>query len=61
MESMETLTSVLAHLKELGWDHEFSVTGRNKIELNKFYYDIDDIELFKHTDLKGIQIHLNKQ
>jgi hypothetical protein len=53
MESMETLTSVLAHLKELGWDHEFSVTGRNKIELNKFYYDIDDIELIQTYRFEG--------
>jgi hypothetical protein len=47
MENMETLTSVLSHLKDLGWDHEFKVTEENKIELNNFSYETNDIELIQ--------------
>lgn len=53
MESMETLTEVLSHLKEIGWDNEFSVTENNKIELNKFYYDTNDIELIQTYRFEG--------
>ncbi len=45
MESMESITSVLSHLKEMGWDHEFKVTETNKLELNGRTYQTKDIEL----------------
>ena len=47
METMENLTGVLSHLKDLGWDHEFKVTEKNKVEINNFFYDINDIELIQ--------------
>ena len=53
MEAMETLTAVLSHLKDLAWDNEFSVTENNKIELNKSYYNIDDIELIQTYRFEG--------
>lgn len=47
METMESLIDVLCHLKELGWDHEFKVTEKNKVEINNFFYDTNDIELIQ--------------
>ena len=53
METMETLTAVLSHLKDLGWNNEFSVIENNKIELNKSYYDINDIKLIQTYRFEG--------
>lgn len=47
METMESLVGVLSHLKDLGWDHEFKVTEKNKVEINNFFYDTNDIELIQ--------------
>jgi hypothetical protein len=53
METMETLIEVLSHLKDLGWDNEFKVNEKNRVELNKLTYDPDDIELIQTYRFEG--------
>ena len=53
MEPMETLTVVLSHLKDLGWDNEFKVIEKNKIDINGIIYEVKEIELIKTYRFEG--------
>ena len=53
MEPMGTLTEVLSDLKDLGWDNEFKVIEKNKIEINGIIYKAKEIELIKTYRFEG--------
>lgn len=47
MENMETITSILSHLKNVGWDNEFKVNEKGNVELNGVTYDRKEVELIQ--------------